>query len=557
MGIKPSIYAITVSKNYSDVLGILIEKNTRFFKKWFIVTQEDDLETISVIESFNNEKVKIVYYPLEPKKTNQDDCKILLKEASDYMVSVPDYLSHADRLKLKETGMVFDKGGAIRQIQKVFLPKEEILNDDLVLLIDSDIVLPDNFEDVVSENIIEENKIYVSKRKVYLFEDDFLKDTGRVDKTTKIGSGFFQLYKYGSYKFCKRTYNAGWVDWEFKNQFEKVVLLPNFEVSHLGETDLNWSGKSVDTFIKKNEIESFCEKNSIKTNLVNETAKKSAILNYIKRHKIETMDRPFGLPNFLLFGDEFSGVIEFYNILKKCNNISFYQSNNIFESFFGTLNNQNQAWNLGFLKGYLNKFPPLGNNHLWGDIIISDNSEKFNSTIQKRMELTFVEKLSLWREFPLPKFIFCYDDPVCRSFTHYKHFIENYPTNHDYGWVVPGGSFEQNIFCGETDDIEEDCFFIKNSINSTKITWLLNNLKMPLKNILFVKKSEILNDFNNLSKRIKDFLQMDLNMTLHSLDSDLDSCGEEYKMAEFTKKKLQSYFKNEIFTLEKYGVIDE
>ena len=44
------IYAITVSKNYSKILEVLIAENADYFEKWYIATQEDDINTIDVIK---------------------------------------------------------------------------------------------------------------------------------------------------------------------------------------------------------------------------------------------------------------------------------------------------------------------------------------------------------------------------------------------------------------------------------------------------------------------------------------------------------------------------
>jgi len=57
------IYAITISKNYAKILDIAISENADYFEKWFIVTQEDDTDTIEVIKNHNKPNIELIYYP--------------------------------------------------------------------------------------------------------------------------------------------------------------------------------------------------------------------------------------------------------------------------------------------------------------------------------------------------------------------------------------------------------------------------------------------------------------------------------------------------------------
>ena len=55
------LFAITVSKNYTNELSIMLDNNAKYFNKWYIATQEDDLKTIELIKSknYNGQKVGI------------------------------------------------------------------------------------------------------------------------------------------------------------------------------------------------------------------------------------------------------------------------------------------------------------------------------------------------------------------------------------------------------------------------------------------------------------------------------------------------------------------
>lgn len=109
------IIAITTSTRFDDILSICLPNNYPFFKKWFIITSDTDTKTINVVNTFkamhdNRDCIELLYF---------------------------DFFSENRK---------FNKGGAIRYAQM-------IMNDRFknypILLIDSDIVLPDNFLDVM------------------------------------------------------------------------------------------------------------------------------------------------------------------------------------------------------------------------------------------------------------------------------------------------------------------------------------------------------------------------------------------------------------------------
>ena len=79
MGTDHKIYAITISKNYAKILDIAISENADYFEKWFIVTQEDDTDTIEVIKNENKPNIELIYYPLVPSKKQSNHAKSLLK----------------------------------------------------------------------------------------------------------------------------------------------------------------------------------------------------------------------------------------------------------------------------------------------------------------------------------------------------------------------------------------------------------------------------------------------------------------------------------------------
>ena len=116
---------ITTSTRYSDILKVIIPQNQRFFKKWYIITHPNDQDTINVVKDFNYPNIELVLF------------------------------------NFYENGKIFNKGGAIRSIQKI------IPSGTPVLLLDSDIYLPDNFLNVIPT--IENDKLYSSDKRYYFY----------------------------------------------------------------------------------------------------------------------------------------------------------------------------------------------------------------------------------------------------------------------------------------------------------------------------------------------------------------------------------------------------
>ena len=137
-------------------------------------------------------------------------------EYTDYLEPIEGEQRNSTQQKyydnLTKDGVTFDKGGALRQIQKYVLPKYNLGTTDYILLLDSDVVLPNDLHYHLSKENIKNDEIYVCRRKNYLFYSDFIKGGDVIDRNSLIGAGYFQLYKYDPNKLCKRTHTAvGWI----------------------------------------------------------------------------------------------------------------------------------------------------------------------------------------------------------------------------------------------------------------------------------------------------------------------------------------------------------
>ena len=207
------IFCITVSTKYSDILKFIIPQNARFFEKWCIVTDINDVKTIEVVKNFT---------PTYP----------------NLVLLFFNYYEHSDK------GVVFDKGGAIRccqlWINQHFPTCEEIL------IMDSDIYLPDDFDDIFSGITIEPNTIYgAEKRLDYYSEYNFRNHIIDFDYpwSNEI-HGFFQLYKNTNPEFLyDHSFDARVCDWNFKRFFENKITIPNLVVSHLGKAGIHFLGR--------------------------------------------------------------------------------------------------------------------------------------------------------------------------------------------------------------------------------------------------------------------------------------------------------------------------
>ena len=208
-----NIIAITVSVNYNDILKHILNHNAKFFKLWYIVTSPNDIDTISYVQEANLPNVRLLLY--------------------DYFFD----------------NNTFNKGGAIRSAQD-FIFNDSINNN--ILLLDSDVYLPDNILENIP-NTLDEDTIYgANLRKDYWTLDDFINNKNYHEFHHNLECvGFFQLYKQSSkYKYVSSMNCAG-CDSDFRALFKEQVSL-DILVCHLGKGGFHWHGRN-----KNNRYENF------------------------------------------------------------------------------------------------------------------------------------------------------------------------------------------------------------------------------------------------------------------------------------------------------------
>lgn len=450
MGDGHKIYAITISKNYAKILDIAISENADYFEKWFIVTQEDDTDTIEVIKNHNKPNIELIYYPLVPSKKQSNHAKSLLK-GKHREILIPPWILPVDKdpsdhqqkelRKLKRKGLVFDKGGALCQIQTQMLPNENLAENDLVLLLDSDIVLPRNFKNCINKEKFKKNCLYGANRQDFLFYDDFLNKKNCIKYSAFEGAGYFQLYVNDNSKICKRTLDCGYVDSEFKDQFDDLITLEKIKTSHLGAGDMNWEGKEIESFLFNEELEDFCAVHCIEYKEQDIRNTKNNVKKFIEAARLHLQQHKNGFPKYFLYGFPDSGTNLVISGLESQSDIQVAKKGyNEYLNFFDDKENFTSWWK-NFRK-YMSYFPRL----LGGDSNWVDFSEKlvddFNLNLE-RLYLTFKQRKS--NNFKDVKFVFIVRNPTERAFSLYNNYLSNFPASSTWKWCYPGFSFDENI----------------------------------------------------------------------------------------------------------------
>ena len=195
----------------SDILKIIIPQNARFFKKWIIITKADDIKTINVVKESNYKNIELLFYDfhlIDGKKT------------------------------------IFNKGGAIKHGQQHVYKNQDYVNS-IILILDSDIYLPDNFATIVNKINIENDKLFgSSKRRDYWSEENFKKNIVDFDYIySRHILGYFQLYKFNPTYLYNNSTDCSTCDKMFTFAFKRLIIIENLEVKHLGKAYINWKGR--------------------------------------------------------------------------------------------------------------------------------------------------------------------------------------------------------------------------------------------------------------------------------------------------------------------------
>ncbi len=206
------LIGICVSYKYIDTLKFMLPINYNHFDKLFIVTQCDDLETINFCKKFDNVRVFLFNF--------------------------------------KNNGKKFDKFGGLNMILSIAYQQYP---RHWYLIIDSDIILPNNFIDILqTENLNKEcmygairNNIDKSSKLLSTIKPDHNNPFNKLYKMkSKYLLGCFQLF-FKKNIFNKNFKDAGMGDVLFcQNNFNLFCQLNNIVYLHLGIPFKNWQGKT-------------------------------------------------------------------------------------------------------------------------------------------------------------------------------------------------------------------------------------------------------------------------------------------------------------------------
>lgn len=230
------IIGITVCVNYGALLEIALEANSSILKHIYVITKEDDLETIEVCKKYDNVevlyhdfKVGMGWFDVHQKRFERGEMNNPPSPRKDLW---PKFLEDVNKKS-------FNKGSALRLGQE----KASIyFSDAFQLVLDCDIVLSETMKELSYK--LETDILYTpSERRDFLSLGDFkLNKNFDLYDCAKCGWGFFQLYKPSLEEarvFYDEWHSAAQNDAWFRNDiinkdFSKLRAL-DFSVSHLGQ----------------------------------------------------------------------------------------------------------------------------------------------------------------------------------------------------------------------------------------------------------------------------------------------------------------------------------
>jgi len=538
------IIGISVSKNYAKELSFCIDKNCKHFTKWFIVTQKDDTETIKLIESKKKENIKIIYYPLVPGL--DDTTNPLMDEDNEFAVQQVN--SKSDTPIKSE--IKFDKGGAIRYVQK-YLIKDDIQNT-CILILDSDIILPNNLKRNIKYDSLKENVCYGAKRNDFLFSSDLLKNKNYKKYHATNLAGYFQLYKADKSKLYKRSYDCSFVDYEFLENFDDTEIL-KVEVKHLGLPGVNWEGKKRDSFIDDTIHDDFVKSaKDYDVNVKNKSNEqiKETIRKRIVSDTIENSSRKYQFPNLIVPGFKKCGSYSLKQTLSNHNNIMFPHS------FTTELNYcVNEKYHLSNWHNthmwYLKHFQRDGT--VWCDHS-HDLLNRGSKISIDRLRTTCIRKKFKYAKDV--KFIVMIRNPIDRAYAEYKHGISEFPASYTWDWEKPGKSFEENINA-ELDLIKSDDNFIWNDkmkgrliingIYEPVLKKLIQKLELTNDTLLVVSLENLVKNTNKVMNKIFDFLEAEHQEVCIEKEHNY---SETIDIENSTHEKLENFYLNYTKSLE-------
>ena len=204
-----SLCVFIVCVNFSDKLSFILQPFVKqnVVHKIYVVTSAEDRDTL-------------------------DTCKSLQSKGLAIQCEVYDF---------HHQGASFDKGCALQHIQRL----GHANNSDAYLILDSDILVPDAFFQLLGTNTWKTHTLYGPKyREIYdSYQNLVQKKYIQKDICKSFFPGYFQMYTRGHTPTYTHSENAGYCDVTFFRAWPSTCteILP-FSVVHLGLIGRHWSG---------------------------------------------------------------------------------------------------------------------------------------------------------------------------------------------------------------------------------------------------------------------------------------------------------------------------
>ena len=213
---RASLIGLCVSYQYMDTFQFTLPVNQGHFEKLYVLTQEDDVQTIEFCRAYPN--VEVLLY------------------------------------NFKAHGKLFDKYGALNVGQQRMYADYP---DRWYLILDSDILLPNNLTDLLHRETLDDQCLYGAIRINVSKTSDLLDKANSISKNKDwvynnllwngkpSMMGCFQLYKKQNI-YHRSANDCGYADYQFGyDHFKVFCTLEGIAYFHLGETGVNWGGKKV------------------------------------------------------------------------------------------------------------------------------------------------------------------------------------------------------------------------------------------------------------------------------------------------------------------------
>jgi len=150
----------------------------------------------------------------------------------------------------KHRGAIFDKGCALKHLQEIAHKDTKL---DAILVLDSDIVLPDVFDSVIESTKFQKGHLYGPRSRFLVYSKSELNENECSRREfPKLSSiiGYFQLYTRPFLNAYDHSKNASACDVDFANRWPRTKQHRlGLDVIHLGRINTHWNGIQREDFV--------------------------------------------------------------------------------------------------------------------------------------------------------------------------------------------------------------------------------------------------------------------------------------------------------------------